>query len=293
MLLSEKFSNRIKLLSGILLENKNEKLVKLGFSEEFASYLNDIGGKYAMVLGDWSVKQYTKDHNIDKSNIKDIFPLINQNAVIDYIKNNETTVNTIMEWLKFPNRPQVDLKQIKNLEEALDKAIEWHESLTATGVIVDESGEIIKTYPEGYYWIDLKTNSSMAEKDAMGHCGTDSLATTLFSLRNSKTKEPHVTIAYNEKTGNITQVKGKQNKKPVEKYMKYVIDLLKQMKAEGKFKGFRWSYPVNGPDLSVEDQKGLYTPKELFFMKKQEIDNSFQIGNIWGRRRGIQNVNQD
>lgn len=286
MLLSEKYSDRIKELAGILTENKNEKLMKIGFSEDFATYLNEVGGKYALVLGDWSVKQYAKDHNINKNNIKEIFPEIDQNKVIEYLKNNETTVNTIMEWLKFPNRPQIDLKQIKNLEEALDKAIEWHESLQATGIIVDESGEVIKQYPEGYYWINLKTNNSPEEGNAMGHCGRDSQATTLFSLRNSKTKEPHVTIAYNETTGNITQVKGKQNKKPVDKYMKYVIDLLKQMKTEGKFKGFKWSYPVNGPDLSLEDQKQLYTARELFFMKKQEIDQSFQHGNIWGRRRG-------
>lgn len=284
MLLSEKYSSRIKELAGILTENKNEKLMKIGFSEEFATYLNDVGGKYALVLGDWSTKQYATDHGINKNNVKEIFPEIDQNKVIEYLKNNETTVNTIMEWLKFPNRPQIDLKQIKNLEEALDKAIEWHESLQATGIIVDESGEIIKQYPEGYYWINLKTNNSPEEGNAMGHCGRDGQATTLFSLRNSKTKEPHVTIAFNENTGNITQVKGKQNKKPVDKYMKYVIDLLKQMKVEGKFKGFKWSYPVNGPDLSLEDQKQLYTPRELFFMKKQEIDQNY--GNIWGRRRG-------
>jgi hypothetical protein len=285
MLLSEKYSQRIKMLAGVLTENKNEKLMKLGFSDEFATYLNDVGGKYALVLGDWSTKQYAKDHNISSSNLKEILQQVDQNKVLDYIKNNETTVNTIMEWLKFPNRPQVDLKQIKNLEEALDKAIEWHESLEASGTIEDESGEIIKQYPEGYYWIDLKTNNSPEEGRAMGHCGRDGQATTLFSLRNSKTIEPHVTMAYNEGSGKITQVKGKQNKKPIEKYMNFVMDLIKQMKSEGKFTGFKWSYPLNGPDLSLEDQKTLYTPKELFFMKKQEIDQSFQHGNIWGRRR--------
>lgn len=288
MLLSEKFSIRIKELAGILTENKNEKLVKMGFSEDFATFLNEIGGKYALVLGDWSVKQYAKDHGINKNNIKEIFPEINQDSVIEYIKNNETTVNTIMEWLKYPNRPMVDLKQIKNLEEALDKAIEWHDSLEASGKIEDESGEIIKQYPEGYYWIDLKTNNSQQEGNAMGHCGRDGQATTLLSLRNSKTKEPHVTMAYNENTGKITQVKGKQNKKPIEKYMNFVMDLIKEMKSSGKFTGFKWSYPLNGPDLSLEDQKSLYSPRELFFMKKQEIDQNY--GNIWSRRRGLQNV---
>lgn len=288
MLLSEKFSIRIKELAGILTENKNEKLVKIGFSEDFATFLNEVGGKYALVLGDWSVKQYAKDHGINKNNVKEIFPEINQDSVIEYIKNNETTVNTIMEWLKYPNRPMVDLKQIKNLEEALDKAIEWHDSLEASGKIEDESGEIIKQYPEGYYWIDLKTNNSPQEGNAMGHCGRDGKATTLLSLRDKKTKEPHVTMAYNENDGTITQVKGKSNKKPIEKYMKFVLDLLKEMKAQNKFTGFKWSYPVNGPDLSIEDQKSLYSPRELFFMKKQEVDQNY--GNIWGRRRGLQNV---
>jgi hypothetical protein len=285
MLLSEKYLQRIQVLSGIITENRNEKLTKLGFSEDFATYLNDVGGKYALVLGDWSARQYANDHGVNKTNLKEILPLVDQNKVIEYLKSNETTVDTIIEWLKFPNRPQVDLKQIKTLEEALDAAIEWHQTLEASGTITDESGEIIKQYPEGYYWIDLKTNNSPEEGNAMGHCGRDGNATTLFSLRDKKTKEPHVTIAYNDETGNITQVKGKQNKKPIEKYMKFVMDLLKEMKTQNKFNGFKWSYPVNGPDLSFEDQKQLYTPKELFFMKKQEVDQNY--GNIWGRRRNV------
>jgi hypothetical protein len=285
MLLSEKYSQRIKMLAGVLTENKNEKLMKLGFSDEFATYLNDVGGKYALVLGDWSTRQYANDHGVSSSNLKEILPQVDQNKVIEYLKNNETTVNTIMEWLKFPNREQVDLKQIKTLEEALEAAIEWHQTLQASGQITDESGEIIKQYPEGYYWIDLKTNNSPEEGNAMGHCGRDGKATTLLSLRDKKTKEPHVTVAYNEETGNITQVKGKQNKKPIEKYMRFVMDLLKEMKTQNKFNGFKWSYPVNGPDLSLEDQKQLYTPRELFFMKKQEVDQNY--GNIWGRRRNV------
>jgi len=283
MLLSEKYSQRIKMLAGVLTENKNEKLMKLGFSDEFATYLNDVGGKYALVLGDWSTRQYANDHGVNSSNLKEILPQVDQNKVIEYLKNNETTVNTIMEWLKFPNREQVDLKQIKTLEEALDAAIEWHQTLQASGQITDESGEIIKQYPEGYYWIDLKTNNSPEEGNAMGHCGRDGKATTLISLRDRKTKEPHVTMAYDDKTGTITQVKGKSNKKPIEKYMRFVMDILKEMKSQNKFNGFKWSYPVNGPDLSLDDQKQLYTPRELFFMKKQEIDQNY--GNIWGRRR--------
>lgn len=282
MFLNEKYSHRIKELAGILLENKNAKLVKLGFTEELATYLNEKADKYSLVLGDWSVRQYAQDHNINKTNLKEILPLIDQNQVIDYLKDNETTVNTIMEWLKFPNREQVDLRQIKTLEEALNVALEWHQNLTATGKINDEMGVVFKVYPEGYYWIDLQTNNSRAEGDAMGHCGRDDRATTLYSLRSRDSKEPHVTIAINEPKKIITQIKGRQNKKPIDKWMKYVFDLLKEKKSKGEFEGFSWSYPVYGADLSQEDMKNIFTPRELFFMKKKEVDQNY--GNIWNRR---------
>ena len=42
-------------------------------------------------------------------------------------------------------------------------------------------------------------------------------------------------ISYSVKNFDVMN-KGKQNKKPIEKYLKFVIDLIQQFKAEGKFK---------------------------------------------------------
>ena len=82
----------------------------------------------------------------------------------------------------------------------------------------------------------------------MGHCVgnyTDSVLsgdTRIFSLRNKKTGEPHVTIESNphdfyddmagdyddeERLPSINQIKGKSNNKPVNKYIPYVQDFIK------------------------------------------------------------------
>jgi len=87
------------------------------------------------------------------------------------------------------------------------------------------------------------------EADVMGHCVgtyTDAVLsgdTRIFSLRNKKTGEPHVTIesssepdfyddmagdyADEERMPSIEQIKGKGNRKPVSKYIPYVQDFVK------------------------------------------------------------------
>lgn len=107
----------------------------------------------------------------------------------------------------------------------------WHKELKASGLVTQEDGTVIMEFPDGYYWIDLETNSCEVEGQAMGHCANTS-ADTMLSLRQKKEQgaEPHVTVAIDgsqeEGYTNIHQIKGKGNKKPVEKYHKYIVDLL-------------------------------------------------------------------
>ena len=78
------------------------------------------------------------------------------------------------------------------------------------------------------------------EGDTMGHCVggySDEVAngeSNIYSLRNKKTGEPHVTVEVNpseqEHFGappDIAQIKGKGNKKPVDRYLPYVQDFVK------------------------------------------------------------------
>lgn len=109
-------------------------------------------------------------------------------------------------------------------DEAVNRAYDWHEQLESTGraLEIEEGQIVVKQYEDGYYWLDLNTNKCQAEGGSMGHCGNTS-ADTLLSLRDPK-GEPHVTIAYNY-NGVYNQIKGKENKKPIEKYHPYIVDL--------------------------------------------------------------------
>jgi hypothetical protein len=115
--------------------------------------------------------------------------------------------------------------------EMYEEQQEWHDNLEVNPVdIVDETGVIVKTFSDGYYWIDIQTNNSRDEANGMGHCGKTN-ADTMLSLRDSN-KQRHITMAvdYLDKENftykAIRQCKGKQNSKPVPKYHKYIVDML-------------------------------------------------------------------
>lgn len=189
-----------------------------------------------------------KQIEVAKKNNSDIFSDENlrkfKTKLIETIKNSYTWIGTelkqniqvVADWLKSPLREEekVDLSKYKTLKDAVERAIEWHDSLKATGVITNEKGTILLTFPDGYYWIDLGTNSCSEEGEAMGHCATTN-SDTLYSLR--KKQSPHVTAAIEnvwqtlegdkgKVVSYITQMKGRGNDKPVEKYHPYIVELL-------------------------------------------------------------------
>lgn len=258
-MLSENYKKRIQELAGILSEDSTGKLKSFGVNDEIAKYLVSIDDKLALYLLNWTLEDFTKIEGISGGNIREILSIMNQGKFIDFIERNEQRINYVLEWIRSPFRTEeLNLKQIKSLDEAYEMANVWHTSIEETGVIKDESGKIIKTYPkDGFYWIDLQTNSSKAEGDAMGHCGTDGKATTLISLRDTK-KSPHVTLAYNANSNTITQVKGRKNEKPIPQYMTYVYDLLQDFVKQGKLTNFVWSYSPHGDDLDQDEIKFIF-----------------------------------
>ncbi|MFA5066977.1 MAG: hypothetical protein WC466_02895 [Candidatus Izemoplasmatales bacterium] len=250
-MLSENYKKRIQELAGLLIEGNEDKLRSFGINNDISKYLTNIDEKLSIFLANILISEYAKKEDIDVTNIKDTINLIDQGDFLDFIEDNKEKLNYIIEWIKSPFRVgEINLKDIADLSQAFSMAEEWHKSIQDTGIIKDESGDIIKTYPkEGFYWIDLKTNYSEDEANAMGHCGKDSRATTLISLRDAK-KVPHVTIAYNEDNKAVTQVKGRKNQRPLPQYMKYVYDFLKEMIENGKLKEFQWSF---GKDLDENE----------------------------------------
>lgn len=121
---------------------------------------------------------------------------------------------------------------------------------------------VIREYPNGFRWVDVRTSECLSrEGGRMGHCvgsyhrNVSSGETRIFSLRDAKNR-PHVTIEISDphgpfwdqqiadhaggsqkslplvptdsgtEVGSVEQIKGKENKAPVGKYVPYVKDFL-------------------------------------------------------------------
>jgi hypothetical protein len=255
-IISENHIKRLQELAGILSEDNSGKLKKFGINDDVANFIVGLDDKLAMFLANITISEFAKEEGILGKNLKEIIPIINQEDFLEFLDKNKERLNYVLEWLKSPFRQgDVNIKEIDDVSQAYEMADAWFKSLEATGVVKDESGDIVKTYmSDGMYWIDLKTNNSCEESAAMGHCGTDNRATTLLSLRD-KNKSPYVTIGYNEDNKIITQVKGRQNKRPIDRYMKYVFDLLMEMVRNDRLVSFDWSY---GTDLTPEEVQYVF-----------------------------------
>lgn len=198
-----------------------------------------------------------------------------ENQELDKVTDNVITVlgHYFTKVLDYVNSPLHDNKPNVNklsLNDALQKSNEWHKEIEQNQgkQIEDEDGELIMEFPDGFYWIDLQTRRSEQEGESMGHCGNTNEGTTILSLRRNR--YPYVTVAYNENERKITQIKGRGNKKPVERYHKYVVDLIIELEVE-KFK----SEYDRSSDLLPEDlSEDLY--------KKLEEENPGYIENSKG-----------
>jgi len=170
-------------------------------------------------------------------------------------------VPVIVDWLKSPIRDEeVNLSEY-TLQEALEKSKKWHDELKDTGIILHETGTILMTFDDGYYWIDLETTSSREEADAMGHCGTTNYGKTLYSLR--KKQSPHVTSAIGGEYDTIYQMKGRNNERPIEKYHKYIFELL--------------SYPNVSENVKIESEFDKIT---IFSTTEWEPGKDFHVSDF-------------
>lgn len=158
-------------------------------------------------------------------------------------------VNSVLDWLKNPLRDEKVNLTTLSFEDAIKKSEVWHNSLKATGKITDESGKILIEFDDGSYWIDLQTTYSKEESEAMGHCGNTNDGSTLLSYRD-RNKSPHITVAYDDNDGAIYQMKGRQNKKPVEKYFPYIYRLLVDPNLKPRY--FAYEY-LKEEDFNLSD----------------------------------------
>lgn len=161
----------------------------------------------------------------------------------------------VKDWFRYlannhPEKLKTGALNRLSWKEAVESAVAWHQTMQAKA---DEGGEEIEGEKEIYLdlgngtaWWKLTGESCLTrEGDLMGHCVADYLHdvqegdVTILSLRDAK-NQPHATIELSENYGeykrgvvDIAQVKGKENKPPVEKYWKYVDEVIKKISAEG------------------------------------------------------------
>ena len=94
-----------------------------------------------------------------------------------------------------------------------------------------ESNKIIwdgKVDGLGFYWVDLEKEFCVESMVRMNDCGRVNYGNTTLELREqTKTlNNSHMVVVYEISTGNIKQIKGKQNSKPNEIYREYLYELI-------------------------------------------------------------------
>lgn len=146
---------------------------------------------------------------------------------------------------------------------------EWRETLEHK--LLSEKKTFLKI-DKTFTWFDLEASFSEEERQAMGHCGNAGSG-TLISLRAKKPEgwESHVTVAFEPSTGHISQMKGKGNTKPVDKYHKYIVPFLLDKRIKSMT---AYSADFQVDDLSDRHQELVVQEKPgLKYSVFLEIDN--------------------
>ena len=138
--------------------------------------------------------------------------------------------------------PKQLIDQFKEIEN------EWKQTSDRRNLLEYEAGDepkVVMQFPDGFAWFDLNTNSCDQEARAMGHCGNagGNRGDTILSLRKLVKKIDDYTYWYPVLTfildteGNLGEMKGRNNDKPIPKYHPYIIALLKNYRAVKAIKG--------------------------------------------------------
>jgi len=162
--------------------------------------------------------------------------------------------------------------KVSGFDRARGRANQYHLTLAATGDVNKwiegpEKRTVLKTYPDGYYWITHNALSSPEESKLMGHCGSDSIYDpvthkqakdgTLISLRYLNPENnhitAHVTATISKELGSWVQCKGHHNQRPNKNYYPYIADILNDLKI------YRFIYGSYKPELNFDDSNYIQT----------------------------------
>lgn len=304
----------IQFLSGILLEGKSSTIInKVGLSKYIAEDMESRYGKYSIWVADSFKKYITKllldkviefddEGYLNKEEIDNLFKSKNEDfdtflSTLWQGKYRDELYGVVFDWLRGRNSGAVvetDKIDFRNMTaiQAYTRAVNWHRELekAQTGEIIDEYGDIIMTFPDGYYWIKLHSSKCDDEAKAMNHCGTGAKGGRLYSLR--KDKKPAVTVDLVD--GTIKQIRGKANSKPRKEYHKYILDfILSDEVKEFEYDGYRRDDNFFVTDLEDEKDINNIISKKPSLMKGQKLNkiNKYQTEELLKNKPEIFPIN--
>lgn len=225
-------------------------------------------------------------------------------------------IGEVADWINMWVQENPNSRIPFSWEVASQEAERWHKELsrmTAQDNPDDEAEgtDVVYEHDDGFYWVMISSPTCLSrEGSRMGHCvGSYSAQVTsgrtrIFSLRNPQ-NHPAVTIEVNNPyegyqfvnpsakqtdlfaggndEGTVSQIKGKQNRAPVQKYVPHVIEFLRafgfeKFDSDGRHDLKEMGYYFkNGDIVGLEDvATTLKTYKNGFrwvFMSKDNTDD--------------------
>lgn len=214
-------------------EDKRNALLRMGYTKELANFIHSEFQPYSNKYGDWIGKQFITPEAF-KNTTEDIGQFIK--SMLTTLK--EENVEDRIATEKFVNKWAS--KKIEEHKNEIIEVLEWA-SKRSGGLRIEnysfldlqqmmykfkdqeEYSKVIKSFQDGWKWVDLQGSCSPEEAKDMGHCGNDDRG-DLWSLRDPNAKS-HITLTITN-DGKIVQMKGAGNSKPNKKYFKYIASLL-------------------------------------------------------------------
>lgn len=264
-----------------------------------------FAGSETNKVRDWFLKQYVsaiKNDEIDLKNTikkheyKDGEPeWMNKPDIMDFTGDlPEDVVDEIGHTVDyFATLEPNDLRKIykEPYRVIKQKVQEWDRELAASAtdsgkedvekkkLVLNKDYKVIKQVG-GMKWVKLLTPESKdVEGEFMGHCvgGAGYENKDIYSLWDNKNRS-HVTIEADDNKKTIQQIKGKQNREPVEKYIPISIDFVANAMLQGyKIQGdgenvgmIKHNTDYHFDDLNVLPEK--YRDKAVF---RQWVDKIF------------------
>lgn len=260
----------------LLLEKDLRKvLIKKGLEPELADICHEISDKYSIFVANilfFSRNFYLTDKETYIKNelykqyiptaiafIEELFknqekPILPKKPNdISHVEAQELSnqLRYIKDWDSDVER--TDKTDIKTLtwEQALEKAREYHrekaENALSSGLKAKSDQTYVMKFPDGSYWLNLKTKYCREEGDAMGHCGNASNGGILYSLRD-KQGVPSITAEIDLPAKTANQIYGRGNSVPAEKYHERILQLIGKLNIQTvKVKDY------GGKSLNVEE----------------------------------------